>query len=164
VVRVRHRLWGDCRCLTRGTQRRDSHRHLPTPSADGQSGGQLLHRSGGLHSLRWFVNLCRVILAASHWISVPPANGESGAPCIQCLGAPLADTTVAGLIFDGVLFSRRSHRHLRAFCLWSGRRQPPTPTPGSGRLRPLSHRHPCVTTRADGQGGVSDPPVWCPST
>ena len=42
-----------------------SHRHLPTPSADGQSGGQLLHRSGGLHSLRWFVSLYRDILVAA---------------------------------------------------------------------------------------------------
>ena len=30
---------------------------------------------------------------------------------VQCLGAPLAHTAVTGLIFDGVLFSRRSHRH-----------------------------------------------------
>jgi len=39
VVRMRHRLWADGRCLIRGTQRRDSHRHLPTTSADGQGGG-----------------------------------------------------------------------------------------------------------------------------
>jgi len=51
--------------------------------------------------------------------------------------APLADTTVAGLIFDGVLFSTRSHRHLRAFCLWSGRRRPPCPRSTPGRLRSL---------------------------
>ena len=42
---------------------------------------------------------------------------------------------------------------LRAFCLWSGRRQPPTPTPGSGRLRPLSHRHLASPSAADGQSG-----------
>src|SRR5262249_55441751 len=54
-----------------------------------------------VHSLRWLVNLCRVILAASHWLSVPPANGESGAPCM-----PLAQTTVAGLIFGSALILR----------------------------------------------------------
>jgi len=37
VVRMGHRLWGGYRCPIRGTQRRDSHRHLPTPStADGR--------------------------------------------------------------------------------------------------------------------------------
>ena len=41
----------------------------------------------------------------------------------------------------------------RAFCLWSGRRQPPTPTPGSGRLRPLSPRHLASPSAADGQSG-----------
>src|SRR5262249_9821981 len=39
----------------------------------------------------------------------------------------------AGLVFDGVLFSRASHRHSGAFCLWSGRRLPfmhlPRPPP-----------------------------------
>jgi len=42
------------------------------------------------------VNLCRVILAASHWLSVPPANGESGRTCkrgtsTRCLSIPLRD-------------------------------------------------------------------------
>ena len=50
-------------------------------------------------------------------------------------------------------YSRLATDTRRAFCLWSGRRQPPTPTPGSGRLRSLSHWHPCITTRADGQSG-----------
>jgi len=84
VVRMGHRLWADGRRPIRGNQRRVSHRHLPTPSADGQSGGQLLHRSGGLHSLRWFVNLCRVILVAAigHMPMVRaevPLGGPTGA-------------------------------------------------------------------------------------
>ena len=45
---------------------------------------------------RWFASLCRVILAASHWLSVPPANGESGRACkrgtsTHCLSIPLRD-------------------------------------------------------------------------
>src|SRR5262245_23889672 len=51
VVRVRHRLWADSRCLTRGTQRRDSHRHLPTPSADGREWRPPVPTPKCLHSL-----------------------------------------------------------------------------------------------------------------
>ena len=36
VVRMGHRLWADGRCPIRGTERRVSHRHLPTSSADGR--------------------------------------------------------------------------------------------------------------------------------
>jgi len=78
-----------------------------------------------------YATLARIWSRSSVGIPV----GQSGARCIPCLGAPLADTTVAGLIFDGALFSRRSHRHAH-IPLWLERRPPPIP-PTRGRLRSL---------------------------
>ena len=85
-----------------------SHRHLertlPVVRAEAAYALACLGRLRSPLDGRWFVSLRRVILAASHWLSVPPANGESGAPSIQCLGAPLAQTTDAGSRVDSELF------------------------------------------------------------
>ena len=54
--------------------------------------------------VRWFESRCCAILCGATGTYREVPVGESGARCIQCLGAPLAHTTVAGLIFDGALF------------------------------------------------------------
>jgi hypothetical protein len=50
---------------------------------------------------RWFDRRCCAILCGATGTYREVPVGESGAPCIQCLGAPLAQTAVAGLIFGG---------------------------------------------------------------
>src|SRR5262249_24134073 len=50
--RAKHRLWGGCRCFARGTQHRDSHRHLASPStADGREWRPPVPTPKCLHSL-----------------------------------------------------------------------------------------------------------------
>jgi hypothetical protein len=52
----------------------------------------------------WFALVIGVILGSATGTYREVPVGESGAPCIQCLGAPLAQTTDAGLIFGSALF------------------------------------------------------------
>ena len=65
------------------------------------------------------------------------------------------------MIFDGVLFSRRSHRHgAHSACGQGGGNRP--------RRRPVraASAHLAIGIRrnaADGQGGGIDPPSWCPT-